>query len=153
MPIVASITKAFDVALDLDSTAAVLVCGGQYLLQHREDRPEVAYPGWWSLFGGAREGAESAEEAIMRELREELELDIPNCRHLITCWYEIAFENRITRKAYFVVELAATQIDRLVLHEGQGMGWFNAAEIRAIADRIVPYDIGILALYEGLRAP
>jgi 8-oxo-dGTP diphosphatase len=150
--IIASITKNFDVVLDLDSTAAVLVCDGRYLLQHREDRPGISYPGWWSLFGGAREASESAEQAIFREIREELELELPNCRHLITCWYEIAFENRVTRKAFFAVELEANQTGGLVLHEGQGMAWFTASEIRAIGDRIVPYDLGILALYDRLRA-
>jgi hypothetical protein len=32
------------------------------------------------------------------------------------------------------------------------MAWFTASEIRAMGDRIVPYDLGILALYDRLRA-
>jgi 8-oxo-dGTP pyrophosphatase MutT (NUDIX family) len=64
-------------ALHLDSVAAIVwqAAGPRYLLQHREDRTDVAYPNWWSLFGGALE-AGSAEQALRREIIEELELHI-----------------------------------------------------------------------------
>ena len=47
-------------ALHLDSVAAIIwqAAGPRYLLQHREDRTDIAYPNWWSLFGGALEASD-----------------------------------------------------------------------------------------------
>jgi 8-oxo-dGTP diphosphatase len=44
---------------------------GRLLLQLRDMTPGIAYPGWWSLFGGGVEGAEPLRQAAVRELAEE----------------------------------------------------------------------------------
>jgi 8-oxo-dGTP diphosphatase len=44
---------------------------GRFLLQLRDDVPGIAYPGWWSLFGGGLEGDEDLRTAACRELLEE----------------------------------------------------------------------------------
>ncbi|MFF8971809.1 NUDIX domain-containing protein [Streptomyces sp. NPDC014995] len=53
--------------------AAVLLVNrrGQYLLHLRDAHRPICDPGTWSLPGGAREGDETAEEAVARELLEE----------------------------------------------------------------------------------
>jgi ADP-ribose pyrophosphatase YjhB (NUDIX family) len=47
---------------------------GRYLLQRRDDRPDILHPGALGLFGGGLEAGESADEAIRRELAEEIGL-------------------------------------------------------------------------------
>ncbi|QFU09639.1 hypothetical protein PARPLA_00800 [Rhodobacteraceae bacterium THAF1] len=37
----------------------------------RDDRPDIPWPGWWDLPGGGREGTESPEDTVIREVREE----------------------------------------------------------------------------------
>ncbi|WP_106403809.1 NUDIX domain-containing protein [Actinocorallia populi] len=49
---------------------------GEYLLHLRDDIPGICDPGTWSLIGGNRQGGESAEQAIRRELAEEAGLSI-----------------------------------------------------------------------------
>ncbi|MBL8146301.1 MAG: NUDIX domain-containing protein [Anaerolineae bacterium] len=48
---------------------------GRVLLQQRDDRQDLRFPGYWTLFGGLVEEGESPDEAIERELMEELGLD------------------------------------------------------------------------------
>lgn len=47
---------------------------GRYLMQRRDDRPDILNPGALGLFGGGIEAGESAEAAIRRELAEEIGL-------------------------------------------------------------------------------
>jgi 8-oxo-dGTP diphosphatase len=143
--------------LNLDSVAAVIhAADGRYLMQHREDRPGISYPGWWSLFGGAREEGETALAAIRRELMEELEYPLRSATPFIGCLYDIFFEARRARKIFFEIPMAADDASRLVLHEGQGMNWFTLDEILDRARTIVPYDLGILTMHHSQinrRAP
>lgn len=44
---------------------------GQYLLHLRDDIPGIAWPGHWSVLGGACDPGEAPRQAIIRELREE----------------------------------------------------------------------------------
>ena len=121
--------------------------GRQYLLQHREDRHDISYPNCWGLFGGACEQGESAADALRRELLEELDLEVASYEPLLTCVYDLWFEDRRTRKAFFSVELSEAQAGQLVLGEGQGMAWLCFEEIMARADQVVPYDLSVIALH------
>lgn len=44
---------------------------GRVLMQLRDDRPDIAAPGQWGLFGGAVEAQETLAEAAVREFHEE----------------------------------------------------------------------------------
>ena len=133
--------------LDLDSVGALIHMGQRYLLQHREDRDGVAYPNCWGLFGGACEPGESAADALHREMLEELSLEVAAYKPLMTCVYDLWFERRRTRKAFFTIELSEFQAAKLVLHEGQGMAWLRFDEVLVRASSFVPYDLAVIALH------
>jgi 8-oxo-dGTP diphosphatase len=136
--------------LDLDSVAAIIFMSGpRYLLQHREDRDDISYPNWWSVFGGTREHGESAEAALRRELMEELEFSAGDCKPLLGCTFDLWFAARRMRKIFFSVEMTEAEARGLVLHEGQGMAWLHFDEILARAVQIVPYDLGVIALHNS----
>ncbi len=63
--------------------ASVLIRDGKVLLVKRLPRRKV-YPDLWDLPGGHIEGDESAEEALRREAREELGIDVAEYRELGT---------------------------------------------------------------------
>jgi len=56
--------------------ALIQIVDGRYVLQLRDPKPEIFYPDHWGCFGGAIEPGERDEEALMRELREELGLSL-----------------------------------------------------------------------------
>jgi 8-oxo-dGTP diphosphatase len=147
-----NLTKAL---LDLDSVGAIIWqrSGLRYLLQHRENRRDIVYPSWWSLFGGALEAGESPEEALRREMVEELELYVSDFKALFSCTFDLRFSGARMRKTFFSVEVNSQQIELLVLREGQGMAWLRFKEILARADRVVPYDLGALALHQSRCSP
>lgn len=49
---------------------------GEVLMQLRDDKPEIRYPGHWGVIGGQVEAGESFEAALVREVREEVELEL-----------------------------------------------------------------------------
>ena len=59
----------------IQSTHAVLMLSGDYLLQLRDNKPNIAAPGQWSLFGGMLQNTETPLQAIKREIFEELRIE------------------------------------------------------------------------------
>jgi len=51
---------------------AILCQDGKFLMQLRDDYPNILYPGHWGFFGGHLEPGETAELGVRRELLEEI---------------------------------------------------------------------------------
>ncbi|MHB8375628.1 MAG: NUDIX hydrolase [Dehalococcoidia bacterium] len=114
---------------------------GRFLLQHRDDRPDIINPGMWSTFGGHLEPYETPEEGFLREIEEELAWRPSRCE---------LFEAGVCAcdgREHLVYDFAApldVSPDALELHEGQAMGWFSPD---ALPDGIVPETRGEIARF------
>ena len=51
-------------------------CNNNLLIYLRDDKPEISFPNHWDLFGGQVEENETPEQALIRELKEELNIDV-----------------------------------------------------------------------------
>jgi 8-oxo-dGTP diphosphatase len=103
---------------------AILYRNGQFLMQLRDNRPDILYPGHWGLFGGHLEPSETRDMAIRRELQEEISY-VPA---QLEFW-----ENHNTASVIRHVYHARVAVDptTLILHEGWDMDWLTPAEIAA----------------------
>ncbi|MEI7951449.1 MAG: NUDIX hydrolase [Synechococcaceae cyanobacterium ELA182] len=93
---------------------AMLERQGQWLLQLRDDIPGIAAPGCWGLFGGHLDPGESPEQALRRELLEEIgwaAADLP-------FWFIHSNPQRI---AHFFRAPLTLPLQELRLLEGQDM--------------------------------
>jgi len=61
---------------DFVGAKLVLLIGPRLVTLLRDDRPDIRWPGHWDLPGGGREGDESPEACVIRELGEELGLTL-----------------------------------------------------------------------------
>lgn len=50
---------------------------GRLLIYLRDDKPEIPFPDHWDFFGGHVEAGETPEQALTREVQEELSIDLP----------------------------------------------------------------------------
>jgi 8-oxo-dGTP diphosphatase len=63
--------------LDFVGAKAAFFCGSSVLTYLRDEKPGLGWAGLWDLPGGGREGAESPEDCLLRELDEEFGLRLP----------------------------------------------------------------------------
>jgi 8-oxo-dGTP pyrophosphatase MutT (NUDIX family) len=133
------------------AAAIILVESDGYLLQLRDMRPDIWYPGHWGLFGGGIDPGEEPLQALARELREELELELKSER--ATFFARIDFDlaglglQRYYR-SYYVVSIDRAAAARLVLHEGAEMRVVSGAEALSRL-RLTPYDAFALFLHHA----
>lgn len=97
------------------------------LLHHRDDIPGISNPGKWALFGGHIEAGESSEAALIRELREELGLQVRDPQLFVV------LNGAGTQYFMYLVEVLAAK-EQLVLSEGQGMDCFTPEDALATLD-------------------
>jgi 8-oxo-dGTP pyrophosphatase MutT (NUDIX family) len=124
-----------------DAAAALIMLeDGRYVLQLRDDIPHIWYPGHWGLFGGSVDRGEDPIQALRRELREELALDMSEARLFVRFQYDLTpiGLGRYFR-AYYEVPVTLPAFDRLVLREGADMRALPGDEALALP-RISPYD-------------
>lgn len=69
----------------INVVAAVILHGGKYFATQRG---YGEFKDWWEFPGGKIEPGETPEDALCREIREELEVEISVDRHIITIDYD-----------------------------------------------------------------
>jgi 8-oxo-dGTP pyrophosphatase MutT (NUDIX family) len=126
-----------------DAVAAIILVPAQgYLLQLRDNRPDIFFPDHWGLFGGAIEAGEDEEAALRRELLEEIGFQIaPGAAQYVT---RVDFDwNRPgcgwTTRAFYEVTVPSERVASLILCEGAALRVFSPAQVLALP-RVTPYD-------------
>jgi 8-oxo-dGTP pyrophosphatase MutT (NUDIX family) len=125
-----------------DAAAAIILVGDRYLMQLRDERAEIWYPGHWGLFGGAMEAGEEPIAALRRELFEELELtfEAPAACFFMQIEFDLSAIGLMRyRRDVYTVAIPPDSVQRLVLHEGAAVRLFTAAEILG-GPPVTPYD-------------
>ncbi len=101
---------------------AILHQDGKFLMQLRDDLPNILYPGHWALFGGHLEPDESSDAAIRRELLEEIGYTPPALAPF-GCYEDTKVIRHVYQGALTV------GLDALVLTEGADMALVTLEEI------------------------
>lgn len=101
---------------------------GRVLLHLRDDIRGIAHPGCWAAFGGEVDDGESEEQALRRELREELETEVGSVELLARVLDRQGSGHEV---ALYRGELTSSLRD-LRLSEGAGMALFTPRQLHAL---------------------
>ena len=100
---------------------------GEFLLYLRDNKPGIPFPGYWDLIGGHVEEGETPEEALVREVREELDIELKEYKFYkkYDCLTGDAYENI----KYIYSGKINLPIEEITLLEGVRPKYFSRAEI------------------------
>ena len=125
--------------------AAVLFdVAGRVLISQRPPGKHMA--GYWEFPGGKLDAHEVPEQALRRELREELGIELRGCHPLLQLRHH--YTDRTVELEVFVVDEFRGEPSGL---EGQALNWVSVAELPK--QKLLPADgpiIEALNVYEGI---
>ena len=105
----------------------------EILLQHRA-KDAKRLPDYWAFFGGGIEDGETPEQALRREIFEELEYKVLNPTKVLV--QKFTHNEDENTKYVFVEEYDYSQ--PLLQHEGQNKGWWKFDDLEQL--KIVDHD-------------
>ncbi|MGK7945354.1 MAG: NUDIX domain-containing protein [Microcystaceae cyanobacterium] len=101
---------------------AILHREKHFLLQLRDDIPHIVFPGQWTMFGGHIEPEEPPEDAIYREIWEEVNYKADKF------YFFAQYDDEDAYRYVFHAPLTVT-LDQLSLNEGWDMAMVSIEEI------------------------
>lgn len=137
-----------------DAVCAIITVEGRYLLQLRDNIAGIFFPDCWGCFGGGVEHGETPAGALVRELKEELDLtvDPAECRYFTRMDFDMGFAGlKGFWRQTFELTLAPARLKGLRVLEGAAMKLFTADEILTGASLLTPYDGFALWLHINRR--
>ncbi|MBI3036147.1 NUDIX hydrolase [Candidatus Woesearchaeota archaeon] len=113
---------------------------GRVLLQHKAKDSKVL-PGQWAFFGGGIDAGETPEQAVRREAKEELGIDLKRVKFFGR--YVAPFEGGLWEQFVFVGKLTYP-LEKLKQQqtEGRGLGLFSYAQLKKM--KINPHIMKVL---------
>ena len=127
---------------------AVLVTETErYLMKRRDDVPWIAFPDQWSFFGGGVEAGESPEQALCRELHEELGWQPATFEFFMQTRLLLPFPEPVLEDiTFYAAPIREAAIPGLRLMEGAEMRLFRAEELAALPN-VIPQDLAVVLMH------
>jgi 8-oxo-dGTP diphosphatase len=100
---------------------------GEFLLYLRDNKPGIPFPDHWDLIGGHVEEGESPEEALVREVKEELDIDLK--QYSFYKKYECLTGDAYENIKYIYYGKINVPLEEITLLEGVRPQFFTREEI------------------------
>ena len=119
------------------STGAIITKNNKYLLQKRDNKKSIYFPGFWGVFGGTINKGETVESCMIREIKEETNLKVSIKRKIIEKKFTSREFKEIRKRVYF--ECKNSSNSQFILSEGSDYKYFTIDQIKNL--NIIPWDL------------
>ncbi|CAM3636914.1 NUDIX domain-containing protein [Nocardioides zeicaulis] len=116
----------------IEVSAGALVRDGRVLLALRSPH-KLAFPGAWDLPGGVVEAGEPPVEALVRELREELAVDVAPASASPLCEVTVVPDGGPVRLRAWLVDTWRGEPVNAAPDEHDALGWFAVDDLPPLA--------------------
>ena len=124
----------------IEVVAAIIIKDGQVFATQRG---YGEFQGWWEFPGGKMEAGESPQEALKREIREELDADVLVKELLETVEWD--YSNFHLTMHCFICSLLSESIH---LNEHEAATWLTHETLRSV--KWLPADVEVLERIDGV---
>lgn len=100
---------------------------GEFLLYLRDNKPDIPFPDHWDLIGGHVEEGETPEQALRREVLEELGIELNEYEFFRI--YECPEGDAYPNIKYIYSGKLNIPLEEITLFEGVRPAWFKKEEI------------------------
>ena len=100
---------------------------GEILLYMRDNKPGIPFPNHWDLFGGHIEEGETPEEALVREVKEEMNYDLKDFKFFRK--YECLEGDAYPNTKYIYYGRFNEPVEEITMLEGEYPRYFKREEI------------------------
>ncbi|MFH1183022.1 MAG: NUDIX domain-containing protein [Candidatus Moraniibacteriota bacterium] len=102
----------------------------EILLYLRDNKPTIPFPNHWDLFGGYVEKGETIEEALVREVKEELDYDLKEYKFFKK--YNCSEGDVHKNVKYVYVGKIDKPIEEITLKVGENLKFFPRDEVKDV---------------------
>lgn len=121
------------------SASAIILNEKEEVLLQKKDMQYWHWPGCWCMFGGGSKEGETPKETILREIKEEIGLELDEVKLFKTHELENK-EGKVMRYVY--TSKLKKDIKDISLCEGAGFAFFQKDEISSL--KMIPHDMEVL---------
>ena len=120
----------------IKSAKAIIAFNKKYLLQLRDNKKNIFFPGYWGLFGGRIDKNELQNKAVKREIKEETNLNVKVVRKIFTVDFSMIGLKKERNIIYYDCKVLNNK--KIILNEAQKYNFFSFNQIKKL--KIVPMD-------------
>jgi len=96
------------------------------VLLHKRDMKVDHNPGLWAFFGGSSEGDETPQQTIVRELKEEIGVDVRIDQLIPLITY---FNEKYKRQSFIFYVISSLEKSEMKLGEGEDFDWVPLGQV------------------------
>ncbi len=132
-----------------ESVGAIIYFKNLYLIQKRSLKRNIYFPGIFGVFGGNVNKKEKVHQAIFREIKEELDIDLKY--YQVKYFLKISINSKHFKKNrsrfYYSINITKSQLDSIVLKEGDSYHLLNSRKLNKL--KFVPWDLSAILYFEN----